>query len=556
MGNILNLMLGATTLEHCHQKKCHQGRISDNLFEPLHILVFRAILNRARCKASYQKGIADSQFQLLSILICIAMSARRRQVYEEGTPDDQFKLYSILICGVISDYICQKLMHENRISNDPLEKLPEDVLCIILSTLPLDKAARTSTVSRKWRFLWTVRPKLSFDGITVHGKNTCMKHQYFRKFIDNVDAVLAQCHVSVVDELAIKVDFDTMLVIHLDNWVNFMVSSRTKFLTLDLAPEDFQGRDDRYLFPFKLLDSGSISRLQEIHLSFGHLQPPIGFSGFPNLRKLDLNLMNVSRKDLEEMLSNCCNLSIVRCHLEDELKVNGPLPHLLYLNISFCGITKIVLRGVQLTTFIYKGTPVCIDLGKSSRLENADICFSKATLEDATTQLVNVFTHVQNLIFDTFCKSTEMPYLVHTRCKFSQLRHLKLLLLFENEVDTLSLVSFMMSAPFIENFEITFNVDPLLYTEHVPTKTRRERPYKYLKNVCMKAFQGSRGQLEFLSHVVENAPSLEFLTLDSWRPLLEYVKDADRTRFVDSAHRTARRCLQGKISPKCSLRLL
>lgn len=289
--------------------------------------------------------------------------------------------------------------------------LLQDVLCTILSKLPLDEAVRTSTVSRKWRFLWTVWPKLSFEAITMCGNNTCGKKQYIQKFIDNVNAVLAQCHGRVVDEFAIKFDFDAMLVDHLNTWATFVVSSRIKFLTLDLAPERFGGQDDRYLFPFQLLDSGSISRLQKIKLSFGYLQPQTGFSGFPNLRKLELNLVRVSGKDLQEMLSNCCNLewlSIVRCHLYDELKVNGPLPHLLYLRFSFCEITKIELHAVKLTTFVYKGRPVCIDLGKSSTLESADIGFYRVTLEDAATLLANVFTHVQNLTFDTSYKPPEV----------------------------------------------------------------------------------------------------------------------------------------------------
>lgn len=84
------------------------------------------------------------------------------------------------------------------------------------------------------------------------GKSTCGKEQDVQKFIDNVNAVLAQCHCRVVDELAIKFDFDNMLVDHLNNWARFVVSSRIKFLTFDLAPERFGGRYDRYLFPFQI----------------------------------------------------------------------------------------------------------------------------------------------------------------------------------------------------------------------------------------------------------------------------------------------------------------
>lgn len=546
MGNILNLMRGT----------------GDDQSEPWPILGFRALSlsGQARWKAIHQNVIATGRFQLLlSMAICIAASERIRgtPIYKKGIPGGRFTLFSILTCGLVSDYICRRLIiSEKGIPSDPFESLPEDVLCAILSKLPLDEAVRTSAVSRKWRFLWTVCPNLSFERITM-----CGKEQDVRKFIDNVNAVLAQCHGGVFDELAIKFDFDTTLVDHLNNWARFVVSSRIKFLTFDLAPEHFGGRYDRYLFPFQLLDSGSISRLQKIHLSFGCLQPPTGFSGFPNLRKLDLNLVNVTGKDLQDMLSNCCNLewlSIVRCHLYDELKVNGPLPHLLYLHFSYCEITKIALHAVKLTNFVYKGKSVCIDLGKSSRLESADISFYGVTLEDAATQLANVFTHVQFLTFDTSYEPPKIPCLMHKPYKFSQLRHLKLMILFESDVDTPHLVSFLMSAPFIEILEMDLMVSPSPYTGHVSMEGLLDRPYKHLKNVCMTAFRGSRGQLEFLLHIVGNAPALGFLTIDhTYRQVKRVWKDAEKeAKFVDSVHRTARRYLKGKISPQCSLRLV
>ncbi|TVU12906.1 hypothetical protein EJB05_46572, partial [Eragrostis curvula] len=127
----------------------------------------------------------------------------------------------------------------------------------------------------------SVCPKLKFNGVKMCGKNICGKQKYIQNVINHVNAILAQCHGRVVEELAIKIDFDSMLVEHLNNW------------------------------------------------------PHTNFSGFPNLKKLDLYMVSVSGKDLEELLSNCYNLewlSIVRCHLYDELKVNGPMRHLLYLN--------------------------------------------------------------------------------------------------------------------------------------------------------------------------------------------------------------------------------
>lgn len=286
---------------------------------------------------------------------------------------------------------------------------------IIFSKLHFKEVVRTSALSSKWRYLWQVSSKMSFEGITMCGKNICGKQKYVSKFISNVYAVLLQCRGRAVEDFTVKFDFDTMLVGHLNNWVTFAVSLRTKFLTLDLTPKDFRGRNDRYMFPFKLLDAGSVSCIQKIQLSFVDLQPPAQFSGFLNLRKLDLNLAHVSGNDLTKMLS-CSNklewLRITRCHLHDELKVNNPLPCLVYLNVSYCEISKISLRAANLRTFVYKGRPVHIDFNKPSEVEDADICFSRVTLEQAITELANTLATVKYLTFDTLCKPAEVCCLI------------------------------------------------------------------------------------------------------------------------------------------------
>uniref|UniRef100_A0A0E0DDR5 At1g61320/AtMIF1 LRR domain-containing protein n=1 Tax=Oryza meridionalis TaxID=40149 RepID=A0A0E0DDR5_9ORYZ len=112
-----------------------------------------------------------------------------------------------------------------------------------------------------------------------------------------------------------------MLVDHLNDWVSFAVSSLTKFLAFDLTPARFGTLDNRYLFPFELIHS------------------------FPNQKRLDLHAVYTSGKDLEVVLSNCCGfewLSILRCQLHDELKVDHPLPSLLYLSVEDSRATPFV----------------------------------------------------------------------------------------------------------------------------------------------------------------------------------------------------------------------
>nr|XP_051202503.1 putative FBD-associated F-box protein At1g61330 [Lolium perenne] len=327
---------------------------------------------------------------------------------------------------------------------------------------------------------------------------------------------MQQHRCMVVDELVIKFGFDSRLVDHVNTWVGFAVSSRTKSLALDLAPANFMGRTDQYKFPIELLDKGSIFRLRHLRLSFTSFELPPQFIGFPNLTTLDLHMLRVTRKDLQDMLSNCVNLewlSMIRCHLNDELTVARPLSKLLYLSVAHCNITKIVRNTVKLKTFMFYGRLYPIDLGCAPELKHAFLEFySSVTLEHALTVLPKVISSVQDLTLRaTF--PLKMPLLMETPCKFSQLKylHLWLILRHEEASNILSLASFLRAAPYVEKLEMHFSVYDSMHEVSKPIKSLPRCPHNYLKNLHITGFSGTTGQLEFLVHAVENAPLSKML---------------------------------------------
>uniref|UniRef100_A0A453R988 At1g61320/AtMIF1 LRR domain-containing protein n=1 Tax=Aegilops tauschii subsp. strangulata TaxID=200361 RepID=A0A453R988_AEGTS len=228
---------------------------------------------------------------------------------------------------------------------------------------------------------------------------TSSKEQRTRVFIASVNVVLKQCGATAVEEFQIKFPFDNLLVDHLNNWVKFAVLSRAKNLAIELEPEDLRCcKHDRHVFPFELFDKQSMSRLEAIHLGFVSLKAQPNFSGFPNLKALDLRIVDVSSNDLQLVLSSCSNLerlSIVMCHPHDGIRVS--LPRRQHLHVAHSCINKIHFISKNLRTFVYDGFMVPLDLSESLQLGHVEMKFPSLTLEHAITELPRAMLHAQNL---------------------------------------------------------------------------------------------------------------------------------------------------------------
>uniref|UniRef100_A0ACD5TEH1 Uncharacterized protein n=1 Tax=Avena sativa TaxID=4498 RepID=A0ACD5TEH1_AVESA len=460
------------------------------------------------------------------------------------------------VCG--GKPICKTRKPKSQFLN-----LPEDIQCKVLSELSLKEAARTSILSSEWGSVRSVHPKLRFDGATMCGGKTAAassSEQYAQEFVQNVNAVLQRHNGMFVEDFEVKYRFSRELAVHLDNWIRFVVASQTKNLAFDLVPAEFRGRNDRYLLPMELLlDCRTTSRLRSIQLSFVSIVLPPRFNGFPNLRNLDLHLVHVTAKDLQELLSSCSkieSLSIVRCHLEDELKADHPLSCLLHLHIAYCEVTRIQFNAVNLKTFVYRGEWLTIDLSQSSDLKDVHLYLDDfVTLELALTTFPAALPTVQNLTLKA-AAPLKMPELLENPGKFCQLKylHLDLMIVDEDDGNILSLASYFRAAPLIEKLELHFGSFAIPHYGQEPIRTIPGCQHNYLKNINVMGFMGSTGQLELLLHAVENAPALEVLTLD---PACTFnVDHQGRTYFTEIVREIGIKHLRERVLPTTKLCVL
>ncbi|KAI7726256.1 hypothetical protein M8C21_008600, partial [Ambrosia artemisiifolia] len=200
-------------------------------------------------------------------------------------------------------------------------KLPPNIIETILCFLPIQEAARTSVLSREWRYHWMKIPKLVFieDAFQVStdddGELSDMGQPYDHpsqrnemikrgKLFDAIYQVLSM-HEDPIHEFTLSMVTDGSSV-EIDR-VIFLLSQKNTVRKLKLE----------FISGYKLsLNIFSSHRLIDLHLIGCDLDHEPMFNGFGDLVSLYLQEVMVSRKALLHLLSNCPLLRSVSLHID------------------------------------------------------------------------------------------------------------------------------------------------------------------------------------------------------------------------------------------------
>ncbi|KAI7734731.1 hypothetical protein M8C21_015438 [Ambrosia artemisiifolia] len=195
------------------------------------------------------------------------------------------------------------------LSSNIISTLPQTIIENILCLLPIKEAARTSILSREWRYKWTTIPKLEFGGSIVSERKTKEKLPYdiasARKNMDHRCKLFNAIHQVLLMRQGPIHEFTfysntcghcfelNQIILHLSR------NHAVKKLKLEF--------DDVYLYMLPLC-AFSLHQLTDLDLSYvGIYHQPI-FSGFGSLRCLRLYYVSISTKALLHLLSNCPSL--------------------------------------------------------------------------------------------------------------------------------------------------------------------------------------------------------------------------------------------------------
>uniref|UniRef100_A0A0E0E7P3 F-box domain-containing protein n=1 Tax=Oryza meridionalis TaxID=40149 RepID=A0A0E0E7P3_9ORYZ len=424
---------------------------------------------------------------------------------------------------------CAAENRQGRRSGLQLNDLPIDVLGLIISRLPIGDAIRTGLLSRQWKDLWRDHTMLTFSRTTF--PSCRMLNQ--QNFIRRVDSILQQHSGVGVERMEIKFLLRNAQR-DIDRWVKFAVASKTKELILDLSDltrffmlpvmvfHPYLDREGFYEFPCQLLDANhGGSHLQCLQLTSMYLKPAADFTGFLNLKRLNLIGVNITDEGVQNLL---CNPNVLE-----------------FLEISFCRM----LTKIHAPHFLNRLKHLQVDC--CPVLEKIEMNCDLATLDFTGSSMTP-------LIFATTSSLTNDSSVI---CRLFECSNFMLLNI--RKTDILDYAYLLEIAPFMEKLELHMWIDG----PHKPYSEEdgdlRSLPlhhHNHLKQVQITGFFGQKDQVELALHILCSStvlknmvinPEIAIVPHDAYRPpkrgahnfvdgrdaAMEFVCKADNRNVVE-----------------------
>ncbi|KAJ0542101.1 putative F-box domain, FBD domain, leucine-rich repeat domain superfamily [Helianthus annuus] len=383
-----------------------------------------------------------------------------------------------------------------------ISKMPDDVLIMILSLMPIKDAAVTSVLSTRWRHLWRNLLQLNFDGTQtlekmVKDEKLCYIERF--KYIVQVDNVISSYYNHpMVHDVRIRFDLDDSHSEAINDWVQFALDKKVERLELDLLDKNYDVREPDENYEFWLPSSSMAGEM---------------FS----LKKLFLKGVNLNETTLNIILKNSPHLEklyMFGSNLFPRIHVGGQDINLKHFKLVDCsGFESISLYGFDLVSFIYCGPEIQFHLSDLPKLKELDIGEVSVGLENNVfSQISSCALNLQVLVLDMWSPQKGLD--VNAIIKFPNVKKLMLVMGAEEDDCLLEFTSIAQACPRLETFSISLH----WYT---PTKRRRKvrrvaspHVHEHLKLLEMIGYYGRISDVELAVYFIENAAALEKIVID------------------------------------------
>ncbi|KAH0681697.1 hypothetical protein KY289_019449 [Solanum tuberosum] len=408
---------------------------------------------------------------------------------------------------------------------DRFSALPRNLVDDILRLLPVHDAARTSILSKNWRYIWAAHPNLMLD--KTFCSKLAVKSQSVLK--ETIDMILLQ-HIGDI----VKFDLDVSGVqlcsyADIDRWMLYVTRYGVKELTLNMS----KNISSTYKVPSYIFDCRTLTQLKLFKCIF---KLPNSFLGFQTLTILQLK---------EVTFAPAIEFYAIKTPLLVELNLTH-CEGTQYLNIEFSSGLKYLsvreshynldlnsnyFRNIKKLTYLYLvfDNPIRVD----ERLTLEKLLFSSPTLETLTLgfyvlednafgdpdEAVMKYLDAPSCLDQTLNKLEDVSIHIFRRSKVV-LSFIKLLFAHapslsrmsikprnaSSSKEELNVATELMRFPRVIDSTTSDNVEEVL--EYLNSTVCLNQPLHSLKDVGMHAFEGLKVEMLFVKLLFARTPSL------------------------------------------------
>ncbi|XP_027342972.1 F-box protein At1g80960-like [Abrus precatorius] len=245
---------------------------------------------------------------------------------------------------------------------DFINNLPDEILCMILSLLPVDEAVRTGILSKRWRSLWKHTSRLDFDvKHMIHPFSGLNKSPYDHLLhILDMGKVEGTQRYGILFFLILRQhlsDLTSCRFLHLPDtevcdWVQYLFERKKGLKDLSLECEEYGGISKRR-FPSTKCFRDILSSLRSLELTSYFIRSTYAFSSCNNLRTLKLKRVIMPDEIINGILRSCVsleNFSLIRSYGFKEIKINNSC--LKFLELNYLRVDNMELYAENLEVLV------------------------------------------------------------------------------------------------------------------------------------------------------------------------------------------------------------
>ncbi|KAI8008479.1 F-box/FBD/LRR-repeat protein [Camellia lanceoleosa] len=418
-------------------------------------------------------------------------------------------------------------------SEDKISKLPDALLCHILSFLPTKYSVGTSALSTRWQYLWTSVPNFDFDeSVNFHEYALLSKRRQKEvdlSFEDFVNRVLLLSDAPCFQKFHLNIGSLRLLAL-VDTWISAAIKRNVQDLELTNM------YDINVRLPIKLFTSKTLVVLT---LSGVFLDIPVSVL-LPSLKSLKLDSVEFGDEDsLQEFLIGCPileNLFIERWVVDKQGVLNVSVPMLKRLmiicyrddfldqmddpNESDDQGCKLMIDAPQLEdlyladyvseVFLLRNLP---SLSKVSFFVGSTRLRRRSFTDDGLRmhKLLNGIPNVKFLDANFTCQTDVNDYMLPT---FHNLTQLKFGADFDTSWNLKLLADFLRCSPYLEVLILTGSRFSDTAKCWNPPQEVPSCLLLCLKKIQIKEFSGKDYELDVIEYLLSNAKVLKNMTIN------------------------------------------